>query len=600
MTISFETIPSNLRLPFVTAEFDASAAQQGPSLIAYRAILLGMKTGDGTAVANSVHKVTNADQVATLAGRGSMLHRMAVAWFANNKFTECRIGVLAEDAPNVIATGTVTVTGAATAAGTIHLYVAGEHLQITVASGDSASTIAAAIATEIGKHASGTVTFATAASGDDITVGGVTFVATAGAVVPGAATYSIDTGNPEAAASFAAQVSAHATTSALVRATANAAVVTLRAVAPGAAGEAVVLSAVDAVTTVVSGAALAGADDASDLPVHASVAAGVVTLHAKNGGPQGNDLDCRYNYEDGEELPAGVTLTIVKPSGGSGVPALTTLIAALGDTWYHVWAHPFTDATSLTALEAELERRDGPLVMIDGLAITSAAGSYATLSTLGGTRNSRYNCIVAQPGANPLSWPPEHAAEVAAVAAYYGNADPARPLQTLKLARAKQPAEADLFTIEERNLLLYDGIATTVAAAGGVCQIERLITTWQTNSAGSDDTSYLDATTRLTLMYLRYDWRNLVATKYPRHKLANDGTRFGAGQAIVTPKLMKAEAVAWFAAKEEQGLVEGRAQFKRDLICERNSSNPNRLDLLLPPDLINQLMTTATKFQFRL
>jgi phage tail sheath gpL-like len=105
--------------------------------------------------------------------------------------------------------------------------------------------------------------------------------------------------------------------------------------------------------------------------------------------------------------------------------------------------------------------------------------------------------------------------------------------------------------------------------------------------------------TPLTLMYLRYSWRQRMQSKYPRHKLANDGVRLGAGQLVMTPKLGEAEAVAWFGEMEEIGLVENADQFKRDLVVERNASNPNRLDLLLPPDLINSLITTAAQFQFR-
>jgi phage tail sheath gpL-like len=82
--------------------------------------------------------------------------------------------------------------------------------------------------------------------------------------------------------------------------------------------------------------------------------------------------------------------------------------------------------------------------------------------------------------------------------------------------------------------------------------------------------------TLFTLSYLRYDWRNHMLTKYPRHKLANDGTRYGSGQAIITPKVGRAEAIGKFRQWEELGLVEGADQFKRDLIVERNSEDPNR------------------------
>jgi len=38
--------------------------------------------------------------------------------------------------------------------------------------------------------------------------------------------------------------------------------------------------------------------------------------------------------------------------------------------------------------------------------------------------------------------------------------------------------------------------------------------------------------------------QSAITSKYPRHKLAPDGTRFGPGQAILTPTAAKAELVS--------------------------------------------------------
>lgn len=596
--VSFNDVPNNLRVPFVAAEFDASRASQGPALLAYRALLLGQKMNSGSASANSLHRVTNADEVVALCGRGSMLHRMALAWFAGNKSTETWIGVLADSSSGVRASGTVTVSGTATADGTISLYLGGDLVQVAVASGDSASTIASAIATEIGKHASGTITLSAADAADNVTIGATTFVGTAGAVVAGAATYSIDTGDNAAATSLAAQINAHAVASTVVYAVANSNVVTVRAVAGGTAGNSIVLTSTDGVDLAVSGSGtLAGGTAAEDHAVHASVSGAVVTLHAKNVGAVANEYDIRLNYQpDSEETPAGIELAIVDMASGATNPTLTSMISAMGDQWFHVITHPYNDATSLTAIETELSSRFGSMRMIDGIAITAKDASYATVSALGDSRNSQHGVILRT---NDSPTPPtEYAAHVAGVAAYHLQIDPARPLQTLALPYIKAPADSDLDTLEERNLLLYDGISTTRVGPGGVVQIERLVTTNQTNAAGSPDTAYLDVTTMATLMYLRYAFRSLVAAKFPRHKLANDGTRFGSGQAVVTPKIMKAECYAWFRQMEELGLVEGFDQFKTDLVVARNVSDPNRIDILLPPDIINALIVTAAKIQF--
>lgn len=493
MAISFNSISSSLRVPFVAVEFDGTRAQQGPALLAYRALIVGQKLAAGTAAADSLVRVTSVDQVITLAGRGSMLHRQALAWFAANKATEVWLGVLADNAGGVAATGTIVVSGPATATGSIVLYLGGERITVGVNSGDASTAIATAI-----------------------------------------------------------------------------------------------------------GAAI---NAALDLPVTASVATSTVTLTFRHKGIVGNSYDVRHSFRDTESLPAGVGLTITALGGvvaGTLNPVLTTLIAAASTMWFQIVTHPYTDTTSLTAIEAELASRFGPMRAMDGLAITSMTGNFSAHTSLGGTRNSPHSIIVAQPGPSPLTPPMEFAAEVAAVIASAGAIDPARPFQTLSLSRALAPAETSQWTPSERNLFLFDGISTTRRTAGGGVALERMITTYQTSPAGADDTAYLDATTMLTLLYLRYSFRARMQLKYPRHKLANDGTLFGSGQAVITPKLGKAEAITWFREMEELALVEGFDQFKRDLVVERNVSDPNRLDFLLPPDLINGLLVTGAQIQFRL
>ncbi len=353
----------------------------------------------------------------------------------------------------------------------------------------------------------------------------------------------------------------------------------------------------DSATTIATAVA-AAITAAADLPVTATSSSGVVTVTHRHKGTIGNDFDMRANYNDGEKLPAGVTLAVVALASGAANPTLTSVISSLGDAWFHVIVFPWTDATSLTAIEAEMLRRDGPTVQVDGQVFASTVGSVGTMGALGDSRNSKYVSIVSQDGENPVVPTNEHAAGVGAVVAYYSAIDQARPLQTLDLGMLP-PAEIDRFTFEERNLLLQDGISTTKTVTGGSTQIDRLVTNWQTNASGAPDSSYRSVENRFTLMRLRYDWVTSWKAKYPRHKLADNGTEFGPGQPVMTPSLAKGEALLWFKKLELEGLLENYAQFKRDLVVLRNTSNRDRLDFILPPDLMNQLVVAAAQMQFR-
>jgi len=178
--------------------------------------------------------------------------------------------------------------------------------------------------------------------------------------------------------------------------------------------------------------------------------------------------------------------------------------------------------------------------------------------------------------------------------------DPARPFQTLQLPGIGGPVLADQFTLSERDILLGNGLASLKVDDFGVVRMERMVTTFQTNTSGAASTAFKDVNTKLTLSFLRYDFRTQFSTRFGRFKLANDGTRFGAGQAIVTPKIVTAFAVNLFRQWEDKGLCEGFEQFTRDLVIERDTADPNRLNILLPTDLVNQLRVAGVSFKFLL
>tara|TARA_Y100000310_G_scaffold243676_1_gene248267 strand:- start:34330 stop:35802 length:1473 start_codon:yes stop_codon:yes gene_type:complete len=337
----------------------------------------------------------------------------------------------------------------------------------------------------------------------------------------------------------------------------------------------------------------------ADLLVSAAVDGGnasLVNLTAKNKGITGNDIDLRVNFSADDETPESLIEVITAMSGGVGQPDLSNAIAALDDKQYIFFVCPFNDAISIAALEQELTGRFGPLKQNDGYCFYYYVGTLSEQTTFGNSKNSQFTMVLDALG-------PEHGASqisrVAARVCQAGEIDPGRPFQTLEVLGMDVPSQEEQRSLEDRNTLLFNGIFTLKVVANRVV-IERVITTYKVNNAGAADISYLDLNTLLTLSYLRYDWRNYMLGKYPRHKLANDGTRFSEGQPVMTPGLGKAEAIQRFRLWEFNGLVEGVDQFKEQLIVERNQADPNRLDFLLPPDLINQLRVMGVQFKFLL
>ncbi|WP_045757510.1 phage tail sheath C-terminal domain-containing protein, partial [Xanthomonas albilineans] len=161
------------------------------------------------------------------------------------------------------------------------------------------------------------------------------------------------------------------------------------------------------------------------------------------------------------------------------------------------------------------------------------------------------------------------------------------------------PRAGNRFLFEDRQALLNFGIATSFVS-GGQLRVERAITTYQKNSFGAPDSSYLDSETLHTSVYVLRALKNVITSKYPRHKLADDGTRFAAGQAIVTPAVIKGELCAVYGQMEYLGIVENLDTFKQHLIVERDPRDTNRINVLFPPDYVNQLRVFAVLNQFRL
>jgi phage tail sheath gpL-like len=158
----------------------------------------------------------------------------------------------------------------------------------------------------------------------------------------------------------------------------------------------------------------------------------------------------------------------------------------------------------------------------------------------------------------------------------------------------------DQFNFVELNSLASSGLAIMKAGSDTQPMILREQTMYQLNLWGASDDAYELVTTLATLAKLMRNQKHEITTKFPRHKLADDGTKFGPGQAIVTPGIIKAELVSQYQIDMYNGLVENLPAFKQNLIVERDSNDPNRANVLYPPDLVNQLRIFAVLNQFRL
>jgi phage tail sheath gpL-like len=112
-----------------------------------------------TVVAATPIQVLSPEDAGGRFGFGFMLHRLVRAVFAGSKGVECWCVPQAEVA-GAKAAGTLTIVGTTTAAGTVHLYIAGDYVPVSIAKGSTAAQTATAIIAAITANTSLPVTAA--------------------------------------------------------------------------------------------------------------------------------------------------------------------------------------------------------------------------------------------------------------------------------------------------------------------------------------------------------------------------------------------------------------------------------------------------------
>ena len=483
-------VNSNVIVPFVGVEFDASGAFTGPSALPFKALILGHKGSSATMADNVPILALNADDVASKAGIGSMLHQQAKKWFAKNRFTEVNIISVPQPTGDASVV-TYTIAGTSTEAGELPIYIDGERFSVGVAIADTGANLATELA-------------------------------------------AVLTARPDVMAFTVTE------------------------------------------------------------------SAGTITLTCTYDGQIGNDHDIREVYLDTDKIPSGLTVTIANSVAGTGIADIADSILGVAGTWFNVLTMPFNDSTNLDKMEAELAIRFGPNVQQDGycyFGYSDTAAASITFAT-SAARNSQSMIMV--DAYRYTQHPMFVASMVAAVVSESVENDPGQPLHRITLESLLPPVASERHTLSTLNTLTQNGIMTLDPHQFGGPQTFGTVTMYLKNSSGISDPAYQYQNTVFILMFLRYDFVSSILTKFGRARLVDNSDRIQSGLQVISPTIGKAEAVSIARNWESLGLVENVDTFVAEVICQRNIGNPNRLDWILPPDLVNQFIVGSGDMLFKL
>jgi phage tail sheath gpL-like len=146
-TIEFINYPVSNRNPGVYIEIDATQANNAQ--VAQRTLIFGQMLSTGTALPNIPIISSGLASAATSFGLGSQLTAMLTRYLQSDPLAEVWCVPLADNGAGTAGTAIVTLTGPATAAGSLNVYVNGTVCQVKVNNGDTATVIATNLAAAI-------------------------------------------------------------------------------------------------------------------------------------------------------------------------------------------------------------------------------------------------------------------------------------------------------------------------------------------------------------------------------------------------------------------------------------------------------------------
>ena len=154
--IRFAEIPYTWKVPGEYMEVKQAINANAVLPMPVRGLIMGQMLASGQAAAGGVYPIYSPAQANALFGTGSILAKMCIRWLKANPYTLVDAIGIADAAGSAKAAGSIAVTGPATSAGTLALYLGGVRVPVAVNAADTAAIIAANIFAAIEQQGTGT------------------------------------------------------------------------------------------------------------------------------------------------------------------------------------------------------------------------------------------------------------------------------------------------------------------------------------------------------------------------------------------------------------------------------------------------------------
>lgn len=341
------------------------------------------------------------------------------------------------------------------------------------------------------------------------------------------------------------------------------------------------------------------------LPVTATSAAAVVTVTARHAGAIMNDVEF-YQPTWSYNVLAGTALAIASATAGTGTPDISAALAAIGDQRSDFLVGPFGDSANLAAVGSafgDVSGRWSYLKMTYGAYWFPISGTFSALITAGAALpNLRQIVPIGRPSGSPTPswiWVAERAALEASWLSDIVTGNVSRNQTGRQTAESRPPRDPTTWWgYNARNQLLQAKVSTIQVSADGHVAVDKTITAYSVNQAGSPDTVFRDVQAVYQVGLGLPFVRAMVQQEHGNKSLMRENP--GSLQAATTPADIKATLIHAIETLELRGVFQNVAETARQIIVRVNDDNPARVDCFLPIERVNPfdiLAVNATIYQ---
>jgi len=145
------------------------------------------------------------------------------------------------------------------------------------------------------------------------------------------------------------------------------------------------------------------------------------------------------------------------------------------------------------------------------------------------------------------------------------------------------------FSFADRNALYAYGYSPVRINRNGEVELDRVITTYLTDTNNVADTTYKDVNTIAQLQYASRYYRNRMQAQFGQTYINNE-----------TLELMRSEVSNILRELETLTVFEDVEDSIKNMIIERNATNARRVDVKFTPKHVMPLLQTATQIESKI